>query len=781
MGKPGDNKVYEFEGFRLDAAHLMLYRETDEISLAPKAVQTLLAMVERRGEILSKDELMTAIWTDSIVEESNLAQYLHILRKTLGNQKNGKPYIETLRRRGYRFNGEVAVSEVVNGQPPDTADGNPEPSDQIVDKDNSRQSVNPNPRLRRVERHGNVLALADWNDSDREQSAMVEARLPSAAAADYEGKESKRGRSYLLAIAVAAFLLVSSSVYWLGFGSNKTDSAVRGEVTFLNLTDGIAVEHATISPDGNYFAYVSNDGERSHLWLQQTGQVNRLEITEPMAGGIYGSSFTPDSQFIYFVGAEKGDAPHALYRVPTMGGVRTRILADVEAPVSFSPDGREMVFMRGSREANSASVIIAASDGSHERVLLTKTGDEAESLNGGGAWSPDGTTVAFGVVDLKASLEGACSIVGADVRSGEIKPLSKDKWDTCYRMVWTHDGQGLVFIGTRAKEALSTRRDQIYYLSLPNGDARRLTTDGSRHQYSSLGITEKDEILAVPYNRLSQIWAMDAVGDSRSVVQITSGQADGRAGLVPLSDGRVAYLTRNGDGFSIWLMNADGSGRKQLTTDPPAIEELRAPPDGSFFVFSGKVDGFSHLFRVDANGENLVQLTFGNSNEVDSAVSPDGKWIVYDSLVYSSNFGKSALWKIPSGGGEPVSMSQTDCITPQYSPDGQFISCVSTDWKKISMITADIGQALRTFETAENPILNIGAHWTPDGKALAYLISQNNVGNIRLQPINGEAGTSLTDFTSGEIYNFGFSVDGSRLFTARGYAIRNAVLIKNFR
>jgi DNA-binding winged helix-turn-helix (wHTH) protein len=113
MFKPSVSKIYEFEDFRLDAAHLMLYRGNEEISLAPKAVQTLLVLVEQCGEILSKDALMETIWKDSFVEESNLTQYIHILRKILGTSADGKPLIETLRRRGYRFNGDVRCVENV--------------------------------------------------------------------------------------------------------------------------------------------------------------------------------------------------------------------------------------------------------------------------------------------------------------------------------------------------------------------------------------------------------------------------------------------------------------------------------------------------------------------------------------------------------------------------------------------------------------------------------------------------------------------------------------------
>lgn len=112
MNEPrGKNKTYEFESFRLDAAHLLLYQNGAEILVAPKVVETLLALVERGGEVLSKNELMEIVWADSIVEEGNLFQNLYLLRKILGAGENGKPLIETLRRRGYRFNGDVSRVE----------------------------------------------------------------------------------------------------------------------------------------------------------------------------------------------------------------------------------------------------------------------------------------------------------------------------------------------------------------------------------------------------------------------------------------------------------------------------------------------------------------------------------------------------------------------------------------------------------------------------------------------------------------------------------------------
>lgn len=118
MSKRPLQKVYQFEEFRLDAAHSMLYRDSEPVSLPPKAVETLQALVERNGQIVGKDELMRIIWNDAIVEESNLSLYLHLLRKILGERADKKPFIETLRRRGYRFSANVRLVSAKSEEQP---------------------------------------------------------------------------------------------------------------------------------------------------------------------------------------------------------------------------------------------------------------------------------------------------------------------------------------------------------------------------------------------------------------------------------------------------------------------------------------------------------------------------------------------------------------------------------------------------------------------------------------------------------------------------------------
>jgi DNA-binding winged helix-turn-helix (wHTH) protein/TolB-like protein len=100
---------YEFGSFHLDPSERRLTREGEVMPLTPKVFDTLLLFVENSNLLLTKDEMIRRLWPDSFVEESNLAQNVSMLRRALGEQPNGKPYIETVPKRGYRFTAEVRL------------------------------------------------------------------------------------------------------------------------------------------------------------------------------------------------------------------------------------------------------------------------------------------------------------------------------------------------------------------------------------------------------------------------------------------------------------------------------------------------------------------------------------------------------------------------------------------------------------------------------------------------------------------------------------------------
>src|ERR1051326_1581193 len=103
------NRLYGFGSFRLDPHKRLLLSGNEPVSLTPKVIETLIVLVENRDRVVSKDELMKALWPDSFVEESNLSKNIFLLRKALGDTKE-KRYILTVAGRGYQF--VEAVREV---------------------------------------------------------------------------------------------------------------------------------------------------------------------------------------------------------------------------------------------------------------------------------------------------------------------------------------------------------------------------------------------------------------------------------------------------------------------------------------------------------------------------------------------------------------------------------------------------------------------------------------------------------------------------------------------
>jgi DNA-binding winged helix-turn-helix (wHTH) protein len=102
MNRPSNN-LYEFGSFRINVIEKQLLCKGERVSLTPKAFDTLIILVEHSGEILEKEELMKLLWPDSCVEENNLSQNIHALRRALGDDSEKPHYIQTLPRRGYRF------------------------------------------------------------------------------------------------------------------------------------------------------------------------------------------------------------------------------------------------------------------------------------------------------------------------------------------------------------------------------------------------------------------------------------------------------------------------------------------------------------------------------------------------------------------------------------------------------------------------------------------------------------------------------------------------------
>ncbi|MBL8205440.1 MAG: PD40 domain-containing protein [Blastocatellia bacterium] len=773
MTNPTQQKVYVFEDFRLDAATRLLYRNGDQVQITPKAVETLIALVESEGKVIGKEELMQKIWADTIVEESNLAQYLHVLRKTLGETSDGRPYIETLKRRGYRFNGAVRVVKNGNGLATSTEvaeDFDPPPNE---------QSQAANPISRRVERHRNVrvfsnLAAAretvepvsvERSDNIYEISDWRREPVADTSPAVVPPTRSKWFAPLVIVVLVAGFAGILFGIYKLGM---RDQSAEARSVPFrgsdiTRLTTSGRSKRAAISPDGLYVAHIIAGADGDSLWIRQVAVANEARIAAPSQRALVWVTFAPDGNFVYYLALERDKGETELFRVPVLGGPILKVANDI-GPPAFSPDGTRLAFMKMNQKES--RLIVAGTDGTNEVVLVSR--HDPDYLNifwQAPAWSLDGKSIAFPVnqSDEKGRYE---TVLAVDVETRVERKLTDTRWQQLGQPRWLADG-----LVVTASES-STAPNQLWHISLPDGTASRITRD--LNNYQNLSLTKDAKTLAVIQNHtVSNIWTVGQDGAGAKQIMSEAGWLNE---LIWLPDGRLAYTSNAGGNSDIWTMNADGSNIRQLTVGANARLGLAVTADEKQLIFVAEREGKYNLWRIGIDGSNLTRITDGNG-EFYPQCTPDGRWIIYQS---GGNY--PTLWKMPIGGGAATAITQTSASRPSVSPDGKFVayhyldSSIERSRWGIGISRLEDGQRIKRFDFPATVAERI-VRWTRDGKSIAFLNSPGGISNIWTQPLDGGEPKPLTNFPSDSIITFNWNADGSQLAVIRGVETSDVLLI----
>ena len=748
MPKPSNQKIYEFEGFRLDASHFLLYRDGQEIALTPKVVETLLVLVENEGQLLSKDELMERVWGDSIVEESNLSQNLFLLRKTLGKTADGKPFIETLRRRGYRFLPDVRI--VKNGK---SASNYPV-------EDGSARGFTRIPS-------GSVNGRHYSNGT----SPRIEYEIPVVEPTTGERHSGSTFSSRPILIATAASILIVASLIVSGWYS--INDRVSSDVNLKRLTESGDRTDAAISPDGISFAYVAEKENTFSLRLKNISTESEVEIVGPSDAPLGNPRFSPDGNFIYYFGRE------GILQIPVFGGEARKIASNSWSNFSISPDGTLIAFPRGHPTENQSSIVVAATDGSGERIAATRTGpDLYVGWGPAPAFAPDGEHVA--VVTAVSSREEEMRVAEIDLRNGVEREMQIGAvWEYIEYIDWPSKNEMLV-AGRRTGEAKS----QVWSVNLPGGAAERLTNDFNEYLSFTLS-RDKSRIIAIQVVENLHLWVFDV--QTGSARQITSGlsRADGRFGLAVGPDGSVYFSARDKSSYNIYSINADGGSPRQLTKDAGRRNiDVAVAPDSRLIAFSSDRTGSPHLWLMNLDGTEVRQLTglSGENTETESSpsFSSDGKWIYY----VSWDQGKGSIRKISMQGGEPVAVSRTDknVYEPVPSPDGKFLAhavyndeAAGSPWQ-VAVTSLDDGNAPERYFNFS--AFRLRVRWTLDSNSVVSIDDQS--GRINLWQTNLKSGERqpITNFTTEKIYRFDVSPDQRFYALARGNYFYDAVLIE---
>jgi len=530
-------------------------------------------------------------------------------------------------------------------------------------------------------------------------------------------------------------------------------------------TNGRAVV-AAISPDGKYVAYAMDEDGKQSLWLRQVAIASNAPIVPPAEVRYRHLTFSRDGNFLYYVVVDRNPALSGLYQITLLGRNPRRLIAGRIENITLSPDGNRLAFVRSNLQARGeTALIVANADGSNEQTLATR--QMPDVFAGPLAWSPDGKIITC--VTRRSSDDLLYTLVAVSVEGGAEKPLTAHRWETIGSVTWLADGSGVII---SALDLALGPSSQLWQLSYPGGEERKLTNDLHDYQGSSL-TADSSALVTLQESTSVSLWIAPK-GEASRATQITSrtGKDDGQVGVAWTPDGKIVYTSNASGSADLWMMNADGSNQKQLTMNAGRNTWPAVSPDGRYLVFMSNRAGSSGVWRMNLDGSNPKQLT---SNGTAPQYSPDGNWVVY---FYSL---PPALWKVPTGGGTPVRLADPPSSYPAIAPDGKLIAYFTVHGQKIAVMPFEGGPPIKTFDSTPGVVpLYPGLRWTPDGRALTYVVTSGGVSNIWSQPIDGGPPRQLTDFKAEQIFAFDWSRDG-RLLLARGVANRDVVLISGFK
>ncbi len=542
------------------------------------------------------------------------------------------------------------------------------------------------------------------------------------------------------------------------------------------LTNTGQVLRAAVSPDGKYVAYVQSERGRESLWVRQVEIAGGIEIVPPSGSRFIGITFSPDGNSVFYVKYGEDAVGSGLYQVPVLGGAARKLLTDIYSHISFAPDKKHFAFARNDLNRKEAHLIIANLDDAEQRHLVVYPGVHWIT-DAAPAWSPDGKVIIFTArIQTSKPASTIASLVEVQVADGKQRILNTRQWDAIQAIEWLADGTGLI---VAARDSASLLAHQLWQVDYPGGEARAITKD--LNSYSSAGVTaDMKSLVTILHRRIANLWI--APGDrSSEAVRIHSGNSKDLGwalGVEWLRDGKIIYGSTASGKDDVWLMNADGSNQKQLTTTAGANFEPTVSDDGRTVVYVSKAaDSAQNLWKMNLDNGERAQLTNGGF-DLRPDISPDGRWVVYMSVIRDS----PTLWKTSIGGGEAaVQLSDKIASTPRVSPDGRFIACfyraqVET-YSKLAVLPFDGGEPVKVFDRSPTTFVEAGIQWTPDGRALSFIDNRDGVSNVWLQPLDGSPPKQLTNFTSETIFRFAWSPDGKMIVAERGTETGDIVLI----
>lgn len=610
--------VYRFGNFILDTERQQLYKGSQLEPVPRKVYEILQLLVTRSGEIVTKDEILATIWPNKQVEESNLAQHIHMTRRALGDSSRSPRYVMTIPGKGYLFNHRVSVVESDIGQ----------------------------------------------------LSREAESEL-----AEQPGGESSTGRLYRrrslrTLLAIGSLLLAAGTVWSLYHISiNIGQSARPAEVLVSKplVTLPGTERFPALSPDERYVAF-SAEGDKTlnqDIYIKdiEYGNLRKITSSEEIDNT---PTWSPDgTQLAYLQQTTPFGTRARLMAISLVTG-EEREIAVVSGGVDWSPDGRYLAVTDQPEGVMGWTIQLISPDGSERRfaVSLDKSTRVFDTLP---RFSPDGKSIAF--VRWVGDSTGDIYIV--TLADGRIRRLTSDQ-KRVSDLKWSGDGQEIVFCSNRSGVG------RLWRVPVTGGEPLLFSQFRDEVEFFAIGHRRHQLLFTHSLSdSLIEIMPVDIGNQETGVTEganlpcrVDSSLIDTSPRFAP--DGsRIVFVSNRSGWNELWVAKSDCSGERQLTnTRMKNLGSPRWSPDGTRITFDGDLGDHSHIFTIAADGSDQRQITSIPARNILPAWSADGRWIYYTSRLGNER----QIYKVPSGGGNPpVQVTTGGGQEPIESTDGRSI------------------------------------------------------------------------------------------------------------
>ena len=547
----------------------------------------------------------------------------------------------------------------------------------------------------------------------------------------------------MLAMAAGAYYLV-----------RPREKAPFEHYSMQRVIDSKHVMLTAISPDGAYLAAViRNAAGHQALWIHHVATGSERSIVQDATYEYQDVIFSPDGSYIYF----RIDAPGTPlneredeYRIPVLGGQAAHVLTRVDAPLSFFDGGQRLCFYRENYLQGTYQFLSASADGSDEHVLAIGK----KPFLSYPACAPDGR--------FAVSMADHGDVESLDFASGVKRKLPATTAFRAFDLHWAPDGKGLF--------ATTIPKEQIDFLSYPDGNLREITNDLSH--YEGISLTKDSKMIATTtYVRNARLTELSLAKPSQ-LAEHPTGAIEWFEYLdndrIVESDVTGIVGPRTVDFKTNETVSLNG-GNIRFSYDP-----ARCGPDT--LVVSGTLDGKAiNVYKVHLDGSAPTQLTTGVVDAFPECTA-DGKWLFYvDNREPSAPY----LMRQPLQGGTAQRVDASP-VWYDLSPDGKLlVHATSGGNSRLQVISTDSLREVRSFPLPPDATALVA--FSADSKTIFYTTRTGADSTIWRQPLGAGTAVKVATLSGKTVVWIRPSPDGKKLGLTLIASTSEAALIRDIR